>query len=129
MELGSFGARMSEGQKKQIQVCLKNRLEKRCTLEFNKEESVFNKDEKIHAIYGAIDFWGDNFSRGEQYKNVKEKALVQAQVFYSKKFLVKDNLAAIEWKVRAEFKSIEQYMCFKATVPIPKDELEWYNFS
>ena len=32
MELGSFGARMSEGQKKQIQARLKNRLEKTYTL-------------------------------------------------------------------------------------------------
>ncbi|AFU69020.1 porph_ging superfamily protein [Psychroflexus torquis ATCC 700755] len=129
MELGSFGARMSEGQKKQIQARLKNRLEKTYTLDFNKEESVFNEDEKIDAISGATDSWGDNFTRGEQYKNVKQKALVQSQEFYGKKFLVKDKLAAIEWKLGAESKSIGQYMCFKATASIPTDELEWYNFS
>jgi GLPGLI family protein len=129
MELGSFGARMSEGQKKQIQARLKNRLEKTYTLDFNKEESVFNEDEKIDAISGATDSWGDNFSRGEQYKNVKEKALVQSQEFYGKKFLVKDKLAAIEWKMGAESKLIGQYMCFKATASVPTDELEWYNFS
>jgi GLPGLI family protein len=129
MELGSFGARMSEGQKKQIQARLKNRLEKTYTLNFNKEESVFNEDEKIDAISGATDSWGDNFSRGEQYKNVKEKALIQSQEFYGKKFLVKDKLAAIEWKMGAEFKLIGQYMCFKATASVPTDELEWYNFS
>jgi len=129
MELGSFGARMSEGQKKQIQARLKNRLEKTYTLNFNKEESVFNEDEKIDAISGATDSWGDNFSRGEQYKNVKEKALIQSQEFYGKKFLVKDKLAAIEWKMGAESKLIGQYMCFKATASVPTDELEWYNFS
>jgi len=129
MELGSFGARMSEGQKKQIQARLKNRLEKTYTLDFNKEESVFNEEEKIDAISGATDSWGDNFSRGEQYKNVKEKALIQSQEFYGKKFLVKDKLAAIEWKMGAESKLIGQYMCFKATASVPTDELEWYNFS
>jgi len=129
MELGSFGARMSEGQKKQIQARLKNRLEKTYTLNFNKEESVFNEEEKIDAISGATDSWGDNFSRGEQYKNVKEKALIQSQEFYGKKFLVKDKLAAIEWKMGAESKLIGQYMCFKATASVPTDELEWYNFS
>ena len=38
MELGSWGARMSEAQKKQIAARLKNRLEKEFTLVFNKEE-------------------------------------------------------------------------------------------
>lgn len=129
MELGSFGARMSEAQKKQIQARLKNRLQKTYILNFNKEKSVFNEDEKIDAISGATDSWGDNFSRGEQYKDVKQKILVQSQEFYGKKFLVKDKLAAIEWKMGTESKSIGQYMCFKATASIPTDELEWYNFS
>jgi GLPGLI family protein len=128
MELGSFGARMSEAQKKQIQSRLKNRLQKTYILNFNKEKSVFNEDEKIDAISGATDSWGDNFSRGEQYKNVKQKTLVQTQEFYGKKFLVKDKLAAIQWKMGTESKSIGQYMCFKATASIPTDELEWYNF-
>jgi GLPGLI family protein len=129
MELGSFGARMSEAQKKQIQARLKNRLQKTYILNFNKEKSVFNEDEKIDAISGATDSWGDNFSRGEQFKDVKQKTLVQSQEFYGKKFLVKDKLAAIEWKMGTESKSIGQYMCFKATASVPTDELEWYNFS
>ena len=129
MVLGSFGARMSEAQKKKIQARLKDRLQKTYILNFNKEKSVFKEDEKIDAISGATDSWGDNFSRGEQYKNVKQKTLVQTQEFYGKKFLVKDKLAAIEWKMGAESKSIGQYMCFKATASVPTDELEWYNFS
>jgi GLPGLI family protein len=104
-------------------------LQKTYILNFNKEKSVFNEDEKIDAISGATDSWGDNFSRGEQYKNVKQKTLIQSQEFYGKKFLVKDKLAAIDWKLGAESKSIGQYMCFKATASIPTDELEWYNFS
>ncbi len=39
MELGSWGARMSEAQKKQIKSRLKNRLEKTYVLNFTKEES------------------------------------------------------------------------------------------
>ena len=45
MELGRWGATMSEAQKKQIQERLKNRLEKTYILTFNKEESVFKEDE------------------------------------------------------------------------------------
>ena len=46
MELGRWGARMSEAQKKQIAARLKNRLEKEYILTFNKEEAVFYEDEK-----------------------------------------------------------------------------------
>ena len=71
MELGSWGSRMSEAQKKQIQERLKNRLEKTYVLTFNREESSFKEDMKLDAISGATDSWGKNFSPGEQYKNVK----------------------------------------------------------
>ena len=129
MELGSWGARMSEAQKKQIQVRLKNRLEKTYVLNFNKKESVFNEEDKLDAISGATDSWGNNFSQGEQYKNVKENALVQSQEFYGKQFLVKDKLQVIEWKLAKESKKIGQYMCFKATASVPTKELTWYDFS
>jgi GLPGLI family protein len=129
MELGSWGARMSEAQKKQIQARLKNRLEKTYILNFNKIESLFKEEEKVDAMSGATDSWGDNFTRVKQYKNVKENSLVQAQEFYGKKFLVKDKLAEIEWKTGSESKQIGKYMCFKATATIPTDELDWYNFS
>lgn len=129
MELGSWGARMSEAQKKQVQARLKNRLEKTYVLDFNKEASVFNEEEKLDAISGATDSWGNNFSRGEQYKNIKENALVQAQEFYGKRFLVKDELQEIDWKMGSESKQIGQYTCFKATANIPTNELSWYDFS
>lgn len=129
MDLGSWGARMSEAQKKQVQARLKNRLEKTYVLNFNKEESVFNEEDKLDAISGATDSWGSNFAQGEQYKNVKENALVQSQEFYGKQFLVKDELQAIEWKMGTESKQIGQYMCFKATALVPTKELTWYDFS
>jgi len=129
LELGNWGATMSEAQKKQIEERLKNRLEKKYVLNFNKEESSFNEEDKIDAISGATDSWGSNFSQGEQYKNVKENALVQSQEFYGKQFLVKDKLLAIDWKMGKETKQIGQYMCFKATASIPTSELTWYDFS
>ena len=115
MELGSFGARMSEAQKKQIQENLKNRLEKTYILTFNKEESTFKEDEKLDAMSGATDSWGKNFTPGEQYKNVKTNTLIQNQEFYGKQFLVKDELLNIEWKMTTETKQIGQYTSFKAT--------------
>lgn len=129
MELGNWGARLSEAQKKQVQARLKNRLEKTYVLNFNKEESLFVEQDKLDAMSGATDSWGQNFTQGRQYKNVKENALVQSQEFYGKQFLVKDKLQAIDWKMGTESKQIGQYMCFKATASIPTAELTWYDFS
>ena len=129
MELGSWGARMSEAQKKQVYARLKNRLEKTYTLNFNKEASVFKEEDKLDAMSGATDSWGKNFARGEQYKNVKENQLVQSQEFYGKRFLVKDELQKIEWVMGSETKQIGKYMCFKATAVVPTEELTWFDFS
>ncbi len=129
MDLGNWGARMSEAQKKEIEVRMKNRLEKTYILTFNKEESVFEEDEKLDAISGATDSWGKNFAPGEQYKNVKINTQVQSQEFYGKQFLVIDELLQIKWTIGKEAKQIGQYMCFKATASVPTNDLTWYDFS
>jgi len=129
MELGNWGARLTEEQKKQVADRLKNRLEKTYILTFNMQESMFLEKEKIDAISGATDSWGGYFSRGDQYKNVKENALVQSQEFYGKRFLVKDNLYKIDWKLGSESKQIDNYTCYKAKAFVPAVELNWYNFS
>lgn len=129
LELGSFGATMSEAQKKQIEARLKNRLEKTYILTFNREESLFIEDEKLDAISGATDTWGKNFTPGKQHKNIKSNKLTQNQEFYGKLFLVQDNLPTIEWVMNNESKQIGNYMCFKATASIPSSYLNWYNFS
>jgi GLPGLI family protein len=129
MELGNWGARLSEAQKKQIASQLQNRLEKTYVLTFNKEESIFNEEDKLDAISGATDSWGKNFAPGEQYKNVKTNTQIQDQEFYGKRFLVKDKLQPIEWKMGADTKQIGKYTCFKATASIPTSDLNWYSFS
>ncbi len=129
MDLGRWGARLSEAQKKQVMSRMKNRLEKTYVLSFNKTESFFKEDEKLDAMSGATDSWGKNFTQGDSYKNVKDNQLVQSQEFYGKKFLVKDKLQKIDWQMGKETKQIGNYTCFKAMALIPSDELSWYNFS
>lgn len=129
MDLGSWGARMSEAQKKQIQARLKNRLEKTYTLYFNKIESVFTEDYRLDAISGATDSWGANFSRGVQYKNIADSTLVQSQEFYGKKFLVQDNLQGFQWVITKETKLIGNYLCFRAITTVPTNDLNWFDFS
>lgn len=129
MELGTFGARLSEAQKKQIEANLKNRLEKTYILTFNKEASVFKEEVKLDAISGATDSWGKNFSPGNNYKNIKTNEFTQSQEFYGKQFLVKDQLKPIAWIIGKESKQIGNYLSFKATATIPTEDLTWYDFS
>ena len=129
LELGTWGARMSEARKKQIAARLKNRLEKEFVLVFNKEESLFIEQEQLDAISGATDSWGKNFAAGENYKNVKSDKQIQQQEFYGKKFLVKDQLQPMTWTLGNETKKIGNYNCFNATTFIPTDDLLWYSFS
>ena len=129
MQLGSWGARMSEAQKKQVAERLKNRLEKTYILDFDKEASLFTEKEVLDAYSGATDSWGKNFARGDQYKNVKDNQLVQAQEFYGKKFLVVDELEQISWQMQQETKTIGNYQCFKAVASVPTANLKWYDFS
>ena len=129
LELGRWGARMSEAQKKDIAIRLKNRLEKEFTLTFDKEASLFVEEEQLDAISGATDSWGKNFSAGENYKNVKINSQIQQQEFYGKKFLIKDVLQPIDWTLGSATKRIGNYTCYKATTFIPTDDLLWYSFS
>ncbi len=129
MDLGKWGAKMSEAQKKQIASRLKNRLEKTYILKFNKQESFFKEDEKIDAISGATDSWGAYFSRGDQYKSISDNKLIQSQEFYGKRFLVKDDLYKINWTLSSETKQIGNYTCFKAKAFVPYEELKWFDFS
>lgn len=129
MDLGSWGARMSEAQKKQIKARLKNRLEKIYVLNFNKEASAFKESDKLDAMSGATDSWGKNFAAGDQYKNIRTNRQIQDQEFYGKRFLVKDKLQPIKWVMGTETKQIGNYTCFKATASVPSDELTWYSFS
>jgi GLPGLI family protein len=129
MELGNWGKGRSEAEIKQIAARMKNRLEKKYVLTFNKAESMFYEDEKLDAMSGATDSWGKNFAPGKQYKNVKLNSQVQSQEFYGKQFLVKDSLQPIEWVLGKETKLIGKYACFKAMATIPTNELTWYDFS
>lgn len=129
MDLGRWGAKMSEQQKKEVASRLQNRLEKTYILTFNKHESTYKEEQKLDAISGATDSWGKNFTPGNQYINIKTNLFIQNQEFYGKVFLVKDTLRPIKWILGNETKQIGKYTCIKATCFRPAFDLSWYNFS
>jgi len=48
------------------------------------------------------------------YKNLKEKKKTESRDFLGKRFLIKDDLEAFQWKLTGEQQMILEYLCFKA---------------
>ena len=65
------------------------------------------------------------------YKNVKDQNYIDQIETMGKKFLIKDSIAKIEWKLESDTKYIGEYLCFKATYTkqIPKNNLNFNSNS
>ena len=127
IDLDGFGGdKMSPERKKRIMEGMKSFLEKTYILTFNKTESSYKEDEKL-AAPGSRGFgmMMSSFTGGSQYKNVKDKQLLQEQEFFGKQFLIVDKLQDLKWEMGSETKQIGQYMCFKATATKKLDEFDW----
>ncbi len=129
MDMGNWGGRqMSEQQKKQMQERMKSYLEKQYTLTFTQSESMYKEDAKLEAPGGGRGFgMMSSFTAGPQYKNIKDKQMLQDQEFFGKQFLIKDSLPDLEWEMGSETKQIGKYTCFKATAVKKVDEFDWSN--
>lgn len=127
MDLDNWGGRdMSEQRKKQIMERMKTMLEKTYVLTFSQTESIYKEEEKLAApgSGGGFGMMG-SFTGGAQYKNVKEKQMLQEQEFFGKQFLIVDELKDLEWELSGETRQIGQYTCFKATAVKKVDEFDW----
>ena len=128
VDMDNWGGRqMSEEQKKMIAERMKDMFEKTYVLTFNRTESVYKEEEKLETPGGGggFRFSMGSFTGGPQYKNVKDKKLLQEQEFFGKQFLISDSLPQLEWKISGETKQIGQYTCFKATAVKKVDEFDW----
>lgn len=127
----NFGNReLSPEQKKRIQERMKSFLEKVYVLDFNRSASTYREEEKIEAPgQGRRGGFGrmmmGSFSQGEQYKDIQTGVILESKEFFGKKFLIKDSLPKLEWKMEGETKQIGKYLCFKATALKKVDELDF----
>jgi hypothetical protein len=119
MDLGSWGSKMSEQQKNMMKDRMKSFLEKTFILTFNKSESIYKEEERLAAPGqgggGMIAMFAGG-AAGEIYKDVKEKIYLQENEFFGKKFLIKDDLPILKWKMGTEQ---------KATAVRKVDDLDW----
>ncbi len=130
---GRGGRQLSEAEKKQFAERLRRNLEKTYTLRFNKSESVYTEQAKLEAPtagnqQGRRGGFGNNFSPGDQYKSVKTGELIQEQEFFGKKFIIKDTLPKLNWKMENETRQIGKYTCFKATAIKNVESRDFRNF-
>ena len=128
VDMDSWGGRqMSEDQKKQIADRMRSMFEKTYILTFDREASTYKEEEVLEAPGGKGGFgrWGNSFSAGLQYKNIKSQQFLQDQEFFGKQFLISDSLSKLDWKLGTETKQIGQYLCMKATTTKTVDEFDW----
>ena len=126
-DLDSWGGQnMSEAQKKQIMDRMRSMFEKTYILTFDKEASIFKEEDVLEAPgQQSFGMWGNSFSAGPQYKNVKTQQFIQDQEFFGRQFLITDTLQHLDWKLGSETKQIGQYLCMKATAIKTVDEFDW----
>lgn len=102
---------------KQIQDQLREQFQQEYTLTFNKNESLYKKNEKLakpNPIASGIQITVDDGS-DLIYKNIKDNRFTNQTEIYGKQFLIKDNLKDKNWELVDETKNIGEYTCFKAT--------------
>ena len=102
---------------KQIQEQLRQQFQQEYTLTFNKNESLYNKNEKLskpNPMAGGFQITVDDGS-DLIYKNIKENRFTNQTEIYGKLFLIKDSLNCKKWELVNETKNIGEYTCFKAT--------------
>lgn len=129
---GMQGREITPEMRKMIEERMKSMFEKTFVLNFDKTASLYAEEEKLDA--------GDEMSRGfkmmgsmmggggKQYKNIKEKIILQEKEIFGKEFLVSDSLPQIKWKMESETKKIGNYTCYKATASVPVDKSNLMNF-
>ncbi len=97
---------------------LKKQFEKTYILTFTREASLYKEDEQLGAPQPAGVQMVFVSTEGSDilYKNIKENRFASQNEVFGKKFLVKDSLSTLDWKLESETKNIGNYTCYKATL-------------
>lgn len=101
----------------QIQEQLRQQFQQEYTLTFNKNESLYKKNEKLAKPNPVASGFQITVSDGSDliYKNIQENRFTNKTEIYGKQFVIKDSLKNKSWKLVDETKNIGEYTCFKAT--------------
>ena len=124
VDMTRFG-QMSEQRKKQMMARFKNFLEKTYTLSFNRSESAFKENVKLDAPGTSGPRWGRSNGQGSIYKNLQEKKMIEDTEQFSKRFRIMEDMELPQWEMTGETKQIGQYVCYKATMVMVDNKVDW----
>ncbi len=125
---------ISSGLEKEFADALKEQLKKgnqeTFTLNFNNQIGLFKLQEKLEDAMPSMGSSGVSIkiSRGNEnnklYVDLKNKQYVEAVDFFSKEFVVADQLEPMVWTITNETKQIGNYQSIKAVCVIPVTEAQ-----
>jgi len=120
---------VNDEMQKQIQEQLRKQFQQEYTLKFNRNESLYKKNEKLDrptAPSSSGITIKINQGSDIMYKNIKESRYANKTEISGKIFLIKDTLKARKWELVNETKNIGNYTCFKAVF---KDDYTTQTFN
>ncbi|GAA4240383.1 GLPGLI family protein [Winogradskyella damuponensis] len=122
--------KMNDAMQKQMMDMMKKQFQKTYILTFDKSASLYKQEAELDKpqVGGGIQMSFGNSGSDVFYKNIKDHNYVDHKETMGKKFLIKDTISPIEWKLESDTKHIGEYMCFKATYTkkVPKNN---FNFN
>ena len=130
---GQQGKEMTPEVQEMVDKMLKRMFEKTFVLKFDRTASTYEEEERLDdpndPMAQGMKMAGSMMGGGgKQYKNVKDKTILQEKDIFGKEFLVSDSLPAIKWVMGTETKKIGNYTCYKATADVPVDKSNLMNY-
>ena len=104
---------ISEGQKASLRAVFKTQPKVMYQLVFNKNESLFKKQEIMNNGYSGLNFAERKMGKGVFYTNQTSNQIIHQKEFAGQEFLI--IIPPFLWKLTQEKKQIGNYICYKAT--------------
>lgn len=116
VDLKLDGDQVNSEMQNQIQEQLRKQFQQEYTLKFDKNQSIYKKNEKLEAPAPIQSGIRIEVSEGSDimYKNIRENRYTNKAEILGKLFLIKDTLTNRKWEFVNETKNIGDYSCFKA---------------
>lgn len=112
---------LDDGMRKQMLAMIQKQFQKEFNLQFDMDESIYQEVEALDrptgiSAGGAVQVMAVGSGNSDiLYRNTAENRFVNQNEIFGKQFLIRDTIAASNWKLEKETKNIGEYTCFKAT--------------
>ena len=133
LDIKMDSTKMNDAMQKQMMEMMKKQFQKTYTLTFDKSSSLYKQEAELDKpqVGGGLQMSFGNSGSDVFYKNIQNKTYADQKETMGKKFLIKDSISPIEWKLESDTKHIGEYLCFKATYTkqVPKVSMNFSSFS